>query len=153
MDRRPLTVAVAVLASLGCVTSTAHRLPIVNNPLRAEAEDCEARCHALLRPVSACGPGTDLEAPCDPAARYVDRDPYAKCLDSCPGATAIDGASCSDHPSPDDVCEQTHKANAGGIAGGVVAVAAIVGSILLVSAFVQAFDNGINQLERPNFPP
>src|SRR6516225_692299 len=42
----------------------------------------------------ACWPGTTLESPCDSTARYVDREPYAVCLDSCPGASAVDGTSC-----------------------------------------------------------
>jgi len=129
-----MTVAVVVVASLGCVTSTAHRLPIASNPLRAEAETCEQRCRSLLVPVSVCGAGMDLETPCDPAARYVDRDPYAQCLDSCPGATAVDGASCPRPPAAGVVCEETRKANAGGVAGGAIAAVAIVVSIILVSA-------------------
>jgi hypothetical protein len=132
---RTAFLALLVLAAgLGCSTTTAHRLPLASNPLRDEAETCERHCRSLLVPVSVCGPGEAVETPCDSAARYVDRDRYAACLDSCPGATAVDGASCPAPPAPGAVCEETRKANAGGIAGGVIAAAAIVISIVLVSA-------------------
>jgi hypothetical protein len=59
---------------------------------------------------------------------------YAECLDRCPGASAIDGASCPDPPVPDEVCVKTYKANPGGIAGGTVAVASGVTVVLLIAA-------------------
>jgi hypothetical protein len=125
---------IVVAAAAGCSTTTAHRLPIASNPLRAEAETCERRCRSLLVPARVCGPGMDLETPCDPSARYVDRAPYAACLDACPGATAIDGQSCPEAPAPGVVCEETRKANAGGIAGGAIAAVTIVLSIVVISA-------------------
>jgi hypothetical protein len=102
---------VVVVSVTGCVTSTAHRLRLDGNPLRQQAEACEARCGRLAEP---------------------DGDGYARCLDSCPGATAVDGASCPDPPVPDEVCVTSSKANPGGIAGGTVAVASGVTVVLVV---------------------
>jgi hypothetical protein len=60
-----------------------------------------------------------------------DESEYARCLDGCPGATAIDGASCPDPPEEGEVCVKTYKANVGGIAGGT---AAVVGGATAVAA-------------------
>jgi hypothetical protein len=134
-------VALLVLAS-GCVTTTAHRLQLAGNPLAAQAESCELACRARLPPAPAnpcrkfVGEPEDCRTPV-----VVDRTEYARCLDGCPGATAIDGASCPDKPQPGVVCAETSKANAGGIAGGVVATVAIVlaiAAIALLGAFVDA---------------
>ena len=134
MQKKMIAFAMLALASGACSTTTAHRLPLSSNPLRAEAEACERRCRSLLVPVSACWPGTTLESPCDSTARYVDREPYAVCLDSCPGASAVDGTSCPASAGAGVLCEETSKANPGGVAGGVVAAVGIVLGLLVASA-------------------
>jgi hypothetical protein len=136
MRKKMIAVLMLAVASLACMTITAHRLPLSGNPLRAEAEACERRCRSLLVETSACGPGTTLETSCDATARYVDREPYAVCLDSCPGASAVDGTSCPASAGPGVLCEETSKANSGGIAGGVVATIGIVLGIIVAAAAV-----------------
>src|SRR5579862_962012 len=133
-----LVMAMAAVATGGCVTSTAHRLPLVNNPARAEALACEARCRALLvaPPMACTREDTELEGRCV-KDESVDRDPYAKCLDGCPGATAIDGDRCPEPPQPGVVCEGTVKANPGGIVGGAVGVVAVV-AVMVAFAIVGA---------------
>lgn len=100
------------------MTGTAHMLPIAGNPLREEAAACEVSCRRLIRPATAAADDSD----------------YARCLDRCPGATAIDGESCPDPPLPGVICEKTYKPNAGGIVGGTVAVASGVTAALLIAA-------------------
>jgi hypothetical protein len=134
MKRTRVTVLVGLVASMGCATTTAHRVRLDGNPLRAEAEACERRCAGLLVPVRAsCDPSPDdLGRACQPYD-IVDRAPYATCLDSCPGATAIDGASCPD-PAADGFCAETRKANPGAIVGGTVAAATVVTAIAFIGA-------------------
>src|SRR6185369_15626715 len=112
-----LVVALAVaLSQAGCAITTAHRLSLDGNPLRAKAEMFEADCHAEL----------DRWPP--------NRLAYARCLDSCPGATAIDGGSCANQPATSDAfCEETTRPNPSGIAGGTVA--AVVGGAALFLAW------------------
>ncbi len=123
-----------LLLGPGCVTGTAHMLPLAGNPLRAQAEACELACHKLLVPPPkpvACGSEMAPRTSClEPSP---DRSGYARCLDGCPGARALDGSSCPDPPLPGLVCEETSRANAGGIIGGTIAVGAIV---LLVGVVV-----------------
>jgi hypothetical protein len=88
-----------------------------------------------------CAPEPEA-ASCDPSQTSIDRAPYAACLDSCPGATAIDGASCPEPSTPGVVCEETHKPNAGGIAGGALAVAALILAVALVTATDSLFSRG-----------
>ena len=120
MPGRTIIAALTVsLIATGCTTTTAHRLVLIDNPLRQQAVACEAKCRA------------------DSAA---GSDPYAACLDNCPGARAVDGAACP-QPDPGAVCVETTKANAGGIVGGTVAVIGIalaVVSIALLFLFVSA---------------
>jgi hypothetical protein len=104
--RREVFVVWVVVAAAGCWTTTAHRLPVTSNPLRAEAETCERHCRSLAPP--------------------ADRASYAACLDSCPGATADDGQSCPLPPSPGVVCAETHKASKGGFAAGIWVVIGLV---------------------------
>ena len=119
MPRRTIAAALTVsLVAAGCVTTTAHRLVLTDNPLRDQAVACEAKCRGS----------------------FVDSDRYAACLDDCPGARATDGASCP-HPDPGAFCVETTKANAGGIVGGVVAVVAIalaIAALSLLAAFATA---------------
>jgi hypothetical protein len=118
---------VFVVAAAGCLTTTAHRLPIASNPLRPEAETCEQSCRSLLVVTArACGTGMDPKRWCDPSVPYVDRDPYAACLDTCPGATADEGQSCPQPPAPGVVCAETHKASRGALAAGVLAAITMV---------------------------
>lgn len=131
------TTAWCVAASIacgGCVTGTAHRLPLAGNPLREQAMACEADCRSHLKVSSSHGKYreslTETESRPPP-----DRSAYAVCLDGCPGATAVDGASCPDLPTTDVICEKTYKANPGGIAGGAVAVSA-VGALVVVLAAI-----------------
>jgi hypothetical protein len=129
-----LGVLIAVLAAgSGCTTGTAHRLPLAGNPLRAQASACEAACRRQLR--SAGAPCRDTIA-CeeDRPAAPPDESSYARCLDSCPGATAIDGASCQVPPEEGVICVETSRANPGGIAGGTVAVASGVTVVLVIAA-------------------
>ena len=110
-------------------------LPIAGNPLQAQAQACELACHRLLvpQPVPA-----DCDCPVGPRANcmqaFAGRNDYARCLDTCPGARAVDGSSCPDPPLPGLVCEETSRANAGGIIGGTVAVGAIVLLLVVVVA-------------------
>jgi len=135
--RAVVSVGMVLLIGPGCVTGTAHMLPVAGNPLRAEAEACERACHKLLEPPPKqimCGsvvePGTGCTL--QPSA---DRSGYARCLDGCPGARVLDGSSCPDPPLPGVACEETHKANAGGIIGGTVAVGALVLVVTVIVAF------------------
>jgi len=132
-------VSLIVVATLGggCATGTAHRLPIASNPLRGEASHCEVACRSLIRPARpvACSESfscNEARAPGPP-----DDSDYARCLDGCPGATAIDGASCPDPPEEGVVCVKTYKANVGGIVGGTAAAlggaVAVAGIALVVS--------------------
>jgi hypothetical protein len=135
---------VVVAAAAGCWTTTAHRLPIASGPLRAEAETCEQRCRSLLvPPASVCGAGMNGQTRC---ARYVDRGPYAACLDSCPGGTAADGQSCPQPPAPGVVCAETHKANRGGLAAGALVTIGIV-----VLSFAAISSGGIHGQQYPGF--
>ncbi len=132
--RSVIPIAIVLLASQGCVTGTAHMLPVAGNPLRAQAEACELTCQKLLGPT----PKSTLcqqqrmggETSCAPTP--PDRDSYASCLDSCPGARSIDAASCPDPPLPGVICEKTYRANLGGIIGGTVAVAAVAVLVVLL---------------------
>ena len=109
-------------------------LPLAGNPQRAQAEACELACHKLLVPPLgpvACGSEMVPRAGClEPSS---DRSGYARCLDGCPGARAVDGSSCPEPPLPGLVCEETSRANADRIIGGVIVVGAL---LLLVGAVV-----------------
>jgi len=110
-----VAVVAAALSQAGCAITTAHRLSLDNNPLRQKAEMCEADCHAEL----------DRWPP--------NRLAYARCLDSCPGATAIDGGSCADQPATSDAfCEETTRPNPSSIAAGTIA-AVVVGAALFLA--------------------
>jgi hypothetical protein len=134
--RAVVSVGMVLLFGPGCVTGTAHMLPVAGTPLRAEAEACELACHKLLEPPPTavmCGsvvePGTGCTLQASP-----DRSGYARCLDGCPGARSLDGSSCPDPPLPGLVCEETHKANVGAIIGGTIAVGVIVLALGVVVA-------------------
>jgi hypothetical protein len=137
VEKRSVIIVLLVLVA-GCATSTAHRLPLAGNPLRFEATACELRCRTRL-PAPTRVPSDEAGPLCDAANQVVDRGPYAACLDSCPGATAVDGAACAP-PTPGVVCEQTSRANPGAIAGGVVAVVALVVAAILVAAASSLFN-------------
>jgi hypothetical protein len=133
--RSVVSLGLVLLLGPGCVTGTAHMLPLAGNPQRAQAEACELACHKLLAPPTeqvACGsemvprPGCLESSP--------DRSDYARCLDGCPGARAVDGSSCPDPPLPGLVCEETSRANTGAIIGGTI----VVGAILLLVGVVVA---------------
>jgi hypothetical protein len=143
MRRQVFVTWAVVAAASGCVTTTAHSLPIASNPLRAEAETCELRCRSLIVPASGCGAGADLQARCSPSARYVDRSSYAACLDACPGAAAVEGQSCPMSPAPGVVCAETHKANKGAFAAAALTV---IGFVVLVYA---AASSGAGQYGPP----
>ena len=137
---------VALLISAGCVTGTAHRLPLAGNPLAQQAASCEATCRLKLEPVSTqkCLSYSGSYNPADDNCSFhpePDRSAYAACLDNCPGAMVTDGASCPDPPIPGMICEKTYKANPGGIAGGVAATAGI-GLTIVVVASVAALLTG-----------
>jgi hypothetical protein len=128
------SLGIVLLFGAGCVTSTAHMLPVAGNSLPQQAEACELACHSLLVPPPAspnCGsmvaPGTSCEPP------PPDRSAYARCLDGCPGARAVDGSSCPDPPRTGLVCAETHRRNTVGIIGGAVALGAAVLLVVLVS--------------------
>jgi len=123
-------IAVITLGT-GCATGTAHRLPIASNPLRAQARHCEAACRSLLRPAKPVSCSESFSCNETPPPTAPDESEYARCLDGCPGATAIDGASCPDPPEEGVVCVKTYKANVGGIVGGT---AAVVGGATAVAA-------------------
>jgi hypothetical protein len=124
--RSAVSLGTVLLLSQGCVTGTAHMLPVAGNPLRAQAEACELKCHELLGPPTrtTCPDALGATVHCAPPAE--DRDRYAHCIDSCPGARAVDGDSCPEPPLAGVICENTYRANVGGIIGGTVAVVAIV---------------------------
>lgn len=127
MTGRAITAIVTViLFAAGCTTTTAHRLVVIDNPLRDQALACEASCRQAATWSSVCPPSGGH--PCH--ATGVDPHKYATCIDGCPGARATDGASCPT-PDPGAFCVETTKANAGGIIGGVLAGAAL-GLVILV---------------------
>ena len=94
------------LAAGGCTTTTAHRLPFADNPLREQALACEAKCRPLATPSSS------------------GRDQYAGCIDGCPGAVVTNATICP-APVPGVICVETQRSRSG---WGVVLV---IGSILL----------------------
>jgi hypothetical protein len=113
MRGRPgVWILAALIAAGGCATSTAHRVALTGNPLREQAIACEATCRT----------------------RQPDQGDYARCLDTCPGASAIDDASCPQPPTPDVICVKTYKPNPGGIAGGTIAVITGATAVLAVAA-------------------
>ena len=126
---------VVVTVGGGCATGTAHRLPIASNPLRREASHCEVACRSLIRPATsvACSESFSCNEARPPAP--PDESEYARCLDGCPGATAIDGASCPDPAEEGVVCVKTYKANVGGIVGGT---AAVVGGAVAIAGIALA---------------
>jgi hypothetical protein len=126
---------IVALAGAGCVTSTAHKLPLAGNPLRDYAVACEAACHHLLPPAPPPAPCHDNVFTCDDRGRRVDARAYAQCIDACPGVRVLDDDACPNPPIDGLVCVSTDKANVGGIAGGVVAVV----SALLVAGTLMAF--------------
>jgi hypothetical protein len=122
------------LAGSGCVTSTAHKLPLAENPLREHAVACEAACHHLLPPAPPpLAPCHDIFTCDEDRGPRVDARAYARCIDACPGVRVIDDDACPDPPIDGLVCVSTEKANLGGIAGGVVAG---VSALLVVSALL-----------------
>lgn len=128
---------IAIVAASGCVTGTAHQLTLAGNPLREQASACEVACRRQLRPASPASPLPCQDAfTCGEARPSVPPDDgdYARCLDSCPGATVIDGASCPDPPREGVICVKTNKANPGAIAGGTVAVASGVAAVTVIVA-------------------
>ncbi|HMF43451.1 MAG TPA: hypothetical protein VKQ32_22415 [Polyangia bacterium] len=128
MTGRAIAATVTViLFSAGCTTTTAHRLVLIDNPLRDQAIACEASCRqAATWKRDDCSPFGGEQC----HATGVDPHKYATCLDNCPGARATDGGSCPT-PDPGAVCVETNKANAGGIIGGVLAGVGI-GLLILV---------------------
>ena len=128
MTGRAIAATVTViLFSAGCVTTTAHRLVLIDNPLRDQAIACEASCRQRATVKSDCTPFGG-----EPCSGKVDPGKYGDCLDTCPGTRATDGTSCPT-PDPGAVCVETSKANAGGIIGGVIAGVAVT---LLVAVIV-----------------
>ena len=124
-NRWRVVLALALLGLTGCVTYTAHQLPILSNPLREEAADCEAACQA-----SDTSPG---------------RVGYALCLDHCPGARVSVGYMCPNPKRPGEVCAQTAKTNNGAVAAGVVGgilLGLIVLLVVAAGALGHSFENG-----------
>lgn len=132
MTSRRIAILLA-LAAGGCVTTTAHQLVLIDNPLRDQAIACEQQCAKLRAPA---------QQPCEQimghegctVPRGGSEADYAECLDNCPGARAKDGASCPDPPVPGVICVETNRANKGAIAGGVGASAALVLLIVVLSS-------------------
>jgi hypothetical protein len=134
MHLRIALLVAAITAHAGCSTVTAHRLPIASNPLREEASRCEVSCRRFIRPGSAplsCADsyGCNQARPARP-----DQSEYGRCLDSCPGATAIDGDSCPDVPEEGVVCVKTSKPSVGTIVGVSVAIGYVVVGTIVVGA-------------------
>ena len=110
-----------LLASSSCVTTTAHRLALVDNPMRDQAIACAAKCRLLGAP-----------------SRPESADQYAACLDNCPGARAKDGATCVE-PGPDVICVETTKADTGGIGGAIFAAVGTGLAIGIIHVFFGIF--------------
>lgn len=128
MTGRAIAATVTLLLfAAGCTTTTAHRLVVIDNPLRDQALACEASCRQAATWSSDCSRSGGR--PCQGTG--VDPGKYATCLDGCPGARATDGGSCPT-PDPGAFCVETSKANAGGIIGGVLAGVAVTLLVLVV---------------------
>ena len=126
-----LTLALSLSAG-GCVTTTAHRLVLTDNPLREQAIACEQRCRGLRAPAHNTCEQTPGHEGC--TVPVGSEDDYAACLDNCPGSRVKDGDSCPDSPSADVICVETSRANKGAIAGGVGATATLVVVIAILSS-------------------
>src|SRR5262245_20725621 len=115
------------LATGGCVTTTAHKLVLNDNPLREQAITCERECRWFG------GHGHGCEQTPGHEGCTVDRgeSQYAACLDTCPGAAAIDDGACPSPAEPGIICVETARANKGAIAGGALGVGGIAGTALL----------------------
>ena len=125
---------IVALAGSGCVTSTAHKLPLAGNPLREYAVACEAACNHLLPPAPPPpAPCHDIFTCDEDRGPRVDARAYAQCIDACPGVRVIDDDACPNPPIDGLVCVSTEKANPGGIAGGVVAG---VSALLVAGAMI-----------------
>ena len=113
MTFRLAIVAVTLsLAAGGCTTTTAHRLPFADNPLREQALACEAKCRSLATPSSS------------------GRDQYAACIDGCPGAVVTNATICPVPPVPDVICVVTQRSRGGWT------VVLVIASILLTLVFL-----------------
>jgi hypothetical protein len=131
------------LATGGCFSSTAHQLVLTDNPLREQAIACEQLCRGLRAPAHNVCERTPGQEGC--TVPVGSQDDYASCLDTCPGSRSKDGASCPDPPVPGLICVETSHANAGGIAGTVVAVIGI-GLAVLAFAALLSFAGAIGMI-------
>lgn len=113
MTFRLAIVAVTLsLAAGGCTTTTAHRLPFADNPLREQALACEAKCRPLATPSSS------------------GRDQYAACIDGCPGAVVTNATICPAPPVPGVICVETQRSR------GAWNVVLVIASILVTLVFL-----------------
>jgi len=111
--RLAVVVLTLSLAAGGCTTTTAHRLPFADNPLREQALACEAGCRPLATPNSS------------------NWEQYAACIDGCPGAVVTNATTCPVPPVPGVTCFETHRSRGGGWY-----VVLVIGSILLTLVFL-----------------
>jgi hypothetical protein len=124
-----LTLALS-LAAGGCVTTTAHKLVLTDNPLRDQAIACEKECRWFGRPAHGCEQTPGHEG-CTVGRGESE---YAACLDTCPGAVAVDDGACPAPAARDVICVETARANRAAIGGGALGVGGIAGTVLIVSA-------------------
>ena len=125
-----LTLALS-LATGGCVTTT-HKLVLTGNPLRDQAIACEKECRWFRMPAARrCEQQTFGSESC---TQFQSEDEYAQCLDTCPGALAIDGGSCPSPAQSGVICVETARANRAAIGGGVFGVGGTVAGVVIVSA-------------------
>lgn len=126
----------AVTAQVGCSTVTAHRLPIASNPLRKEASRCEVSCRRFIHPGPAPLSCADSYGCNESRSAPPDKSEYGRCLNSCPGATAIDGGSCPEVPEEGVVCVKTSRPNVGTIVGVSVAIGYVVVGTIVAGALL-----------------
>src|SRR5262245_7500773 len=123
------------LATGGCVTTTAHKLVLNDNPLREQAIACEKECRWFRMPaVRRCEQRFDGES----CTQFQSEDAYAECLDACPGAVFRDGDSCSRPAEPGVICVETERANRAGIGAGVFGVGGTAAAVIIVSAIASS---------------
>jgi hypothetical protein len=125
-----ITLALSMAAG-GCVTTTAHKLVLTDNPLRDQAIACEMECRWFRLPAARPCEQTFGGESC---TQFRSEDEYAQCLDTCPGAAFRDGGSCPRPAVPDVICVETTQANRAGIGAGLFGVGGTVAGVVIVSA-------------------
>src|ERR1044071_2148311 len=121
--RSVAAVACVSVTTGGCVITTAHQLQLKGHPMAEDAAACNARCRESA-------------------------EPFAPCLDRCPGAVAIDDTSCPAPPSPALACTNTYRPNLVAIA----AAAAVALFVIAIAAYQPNFgrdSKGENTLVAP----